>query len=158
MPLETHDQYFYFPTEHCGYSRYVTSSLTRGRVRRFTIAAGPLQRSHSQVKVPRDPWPHFTVSNSRLPQRGGWGPRRPLIYNPQEQGGSVIPPDSELNSSARRLISLTEVISHPKLYSLWVSDRGIWMFHLQKLGPLKCVPKLQKKRGNVLENYSTDFD
>jgi hypothetical protein len=28
--LETHDQNFYFPTEHCGYSPYVTSSLTRG--------------------------------------------------------------------------------------------------------------------------------
>jgi hypothetical protein len=33
----------------------------------FTIAAGPRQRSHSQVRIPRDSWPHFTVSDSRLP-------------------------------------------------------------------------------------------
>jgi hypothetical protein len=32
----------------------------------FTIAAGPRQRSHSQVRVSRDSWPHFTVSDSRL--------------------------------------------------------------------------------------------
>jgi hypothetical protein len=29
----------------------------------FTIAAGPRQRSHSWVWVPRDSWPYFTVSN-----------------------------------------------------------------------------------------------
>jgi hypothetical protein len=45
----------------------------------FTIAAGPR----------RDTWPHFTVSDSRLPQPGGPGPR---IYIPQEQGSPVIPP------------------------------------------------------------------
>jgi hypothetical protein len=55
----------------------------------FTIAAGPRQRRHSQVRVLRDSWPHFTVSVSRLPQPGGSGPR---IYIPQEQGGPVIPP------------------------------------------------------------------
>jgi hypothetical protein len=55
----------------------------------FTIAAGPRQRSQSQVWVPQDSWPHFTVSHSRLPQPGQSGPR---IYIPQEQGGSVIPP------------------------------------------------------------------
>jgi hypothetical protein len=32
----------------------------------FIIAAGPRQRSHSQVRVPRDSWPHFIVSDSRL--------------------------------------------------------------------------------------------
>jgi hypothetical protein len=37
----------------------------------FTIAAGPHQCSHSQVRVSRDSWPHFTVSDSRLPQPGG---------------------------------------------------------------------------------------
>jgi hypothetical protein len=53
----------------------------------FIIAAGPRQRSHSQIRVPRDSW-HFTVSESRLPQPGGPGLR---IYIPQEQGGPVIP-------------------------------------------------------------------
>jgi hypothetical protein len=37
----------------------------------FTIAAGLHQRSHSRVRVPRDSWPHFTVSDSRLPQPRG---------------------------------------------------------------------------------------
>jgi hypothetical protein len=55
----------------------------------FKIAAGPRQRIHSQVRVPRDLWPHLTVSDSRLPHPGGPGPR---IYIPQEQGGPVIPP------------------------------------------------------------------
>jgi hypothetical protein len=55
----------------------------------FTIAAVPRQRSHSQVRVPRDSWPQFAVSDSRLPQPGGPDPR---IYIPEEQGGTVIPP------------------------------------------------------------------
>jgi hypothetical protein len=33
----------------------------------FTIAAGPRQRSHFQVRVPWDSWPHFIVSDLRLP-------------------------------------------------------------------------------------------
>jgi hypothetical protein len=41
----------------------------------FTTAAGPRKRSHSRVRVPRDSWPHFSVSYSRLPQPGGPGPR-----------------------------------------------------------------------------------
>jgi hypothetical protein len=32
----------------------------------FTIAADPRQRSHSQVRVPWDSWPYFTLSDSRL--------------------------------------------------------------------------------------------
>jgi hypothetical protein len=52
----------------------------------FTIAADPRQRSHSQVRIPRVSWPHFTVSDSRLPQ-----PEGPGIYISQEQGGLVIP-------------------------------------------------------------------
>jgi hypothetical protein len=67
----------------------------------FTIAAGPRQRSHSQVRVPRDSWPYFTVSDSRLPQPGGPGPR---IYIPQEQEGPVIPPGTMFHF--RRLLRL----------------------------------------------------
>jgi hypothetical protein len=47
------------------------------------------QRSHSQERVPWGSWPHFTVSNLRLPKPGGPGP---CIYIPQEQGDPVIPP------------------------------------------------------------------
>jgi hypothetical protein len=54
----------------------------------FIIAAGPRQRSHSRVRLPRDLWPHFTVSDSGLPQPRDPGRR---IYIPQEQGGPVIP-------------------------------------------------------------------
>jgi hypothetical protein len=53
----------------------------------FTVAAGPRQRSHSQVRLPRDSWPHFTVSGSRLSKPGKLGPR---IYNPQEQGSCFL--------------------------------------------------------------------
>jgi hypothetical protein len=64
-------------------------------------AAGPRQRSHSWVRVPQDPWPYFTLSDSRLPQPGGPGPR---IYIPQEQGGSVITPGTGFHF--RRLLRL----------------------------------------------------
>jgi hypothetical protein len=36
-----------------------------------TIAAGPLQRRHSRVRVPRDSRPYFTVSNSWFPKQEG---------------------------------------------------------------------------------------
>jgi hypothetical protein len=49
----------------------------------FTIAAGPRQSSHSRIRVPWDSWPYFTVSDSRLPQCGGSGPR---MYIPQGTG------------------------------------------------------------------------
>jgi hypothetical protein len=45
----------------------------------FTIAVGYRQHSHSRVQVPRDSWPYFTVSDSRLLQTEGPGPR---IYMP----------------------------------------------------------------------------
>jgi hypothetical protein len=54
----------------------------------FISAAGPRQRSHSRIRVPRDSWRYFTLSDSRCPQPGGPGPR---IYIPQEEGVSVIP-------------------------------------------------------------------
>jgi hypothetical protein len=55
----------------------------------FIIVAGPRQRSHSWVRVPRHSWPYFALSDSRLPQREGPGPR---IYISREQGDPVIPP------------------------------------------------------------------
>jgi hypothetical protein len=57
----------------------------------FTISSGPRHYSHSQVRVPRDSWVHFTLSDSILLQRGR---RCSRIYIPQEQGGSVIDPDT----------------------------------------------------------------
>jgi hypothetical protein len=87
-PLETHDQQFYFLTEHLQL-QYLRNILSDERIDLpFKIAAGPRQRSHSQVRVPQDPQPHFTVSDSRLPEPGGPSPR---IYNAQERGGPVMP-------------------------------------------------------------------
>jgi hypothetical protein len=68
----------------------------------FTIAAGPRQRSLSQVRVPRISLPHFTISDSRLPQPGGPGPR---IYITQGKDGPVIPPGT--GSPFRLLLRLT---------------------------------------------------
>jgi hypothetical protein len=43
----------------------------------FKIAARPRQRSLSQVRDKWDTWPHFTLSDSRLPQTWGPGTRWP---------------------------------------------------------------------------------
>jgi hypothetical protein len=45
----------------------------------FTIVAAHRQRSRSELEVPLDSWPYFTVSDSSLAQPGGPGPR---IYIP----------------------------------------------------------------------------
>jgi hypothetical protein len=58
----------------------------------FTIAAGPRQRGHYEVRVPQDSWPYFTASDSWLPQPGGTDP---CIYIAQEKGGPVITPSTE---------------------------------------------------------------
>jgi hypothetical protein len=55
------------------------------------------------VPVPRDTWPYFTVSGSRLPQPGGPEPR---IYIPQEQGDPVIPPPPGTGFLFRGLLRL----------------------------------------------------
>jgi hypothetical protein len=68
----------------------------------FTTAAGSRQRSHSRVRVPWDSLPYFTVSDSRLPQLGGPGPR---LYISQEQGVPVIAPSTGF--SFHRLLRLT---------------------------------------------------
>jgi hypothetical protein len=77
-PLETHDQCFFNWTlavdERMGLS--------------FTIAAGPLQLSHSQVRVPRDSWPHFTLSNSTVPKPGG---QVPVFISPRNRVARLYP-------------------------------------------------------------------
>jgi hypothetical protein len=67
----------------------------------FTIAAGPRQGGDSQVRVPRDSWPYFAVSDPRLPQPDGPGH---LTYIPQDQGGPVISPG--IGFPFRRLLEL----------------------------------------------------
>jgi hypothetical protein len=92
----------FFSTEHLR-SKSLCNILSDQRMGlSFTIVAGPLHHSHSQVRVPLDSWPYFTVSDSRLPQPGEPGPR---IYIPQEQGGPVIPPGTGFHF--RRLLRLS---------------------------------------------------
>jgi hypothetical protein len=55
----------------------------------YTIAAGLRQCIYSQVRVPQDSWPHFTVSDSRLPQPGV---QAPYLYPPRTGWPSYIFP------------------------------------------------------------------
>jgi hypothetical protein len=77
------------------------------------------QRSHSQVQVPRGSWPHFTVSNLRLPPPGGQGP---CIYIPQEQGGPVIPPGTgfSLTFADIRVLHFILTLQPPCPHVTWI--------------------------------------
>jgi hypothetical protein len=91
---------FIFKLNTCGYSPYVTSSRMRGwgcRLQLLLVLASAI----TQVRVPRDSWPHFTISDSGLSQPVGPGPR---IYIPQEQGSPFIPPGTGF--ICRRLLRL----------------------------------------------------
>jgi hypothetical protein len=79
-PLRLTTSNFIFQLNTCGYSSYVTSSLTR----REDGSVVYNSCCHYQVRVPR-------VSDSRLTQPGESGPR---IYIPQKQDGLVMPPGS----------------------------------------------------------------
>jgi hypothetical protein len=80
-PLRLTTSNFICQLNTCGYSLYVTSSLTRGWVCRLqlllVLVSAVILRFESR-----------TLSDLRLPQRGGPGPR---ICIPQEQGSPVIP-------------------------------------------------------------------
>jgi hypothetical protein len=90
----------------------------------FTIAAGPRQRSYSEVRVPRDSWPHFIVLDSRLPQQGGPGPR---IYIPQEQCGPVISPGTGFPfRHLLRLAGLRWRYSTPHLHGISQVTHCLW--------------------------------
>jgi hypothetical protein len=88
----------FFQLNICGYSPYVTSSLTRGWVCNLrlllVLASLVILRSESSG-------PHFTLLDAQLSQIGGPSPR---IYIPQKQGGPVIPPGTGF--PFRRLLRL----------------------------------------------------
>jgi hypothetical protein len=88
-PSRAQDQIFYYCQTVAGLLMW--GAISDERTGLFKITAGPHQRSHSRVRVLRDSWPHFTVTDLRFPQTGRPGPR---IYIPQEQVGPVIPPDT----------------------------------------------------------------
>jgi hypothetical protein len=69
-PLETHNQSFFS-------SKWTLAVIVLSDERMglsFTIAAGPRQDSHSQVRVPWDSWPNFTASDLRFPSLEGQVP------------------------------------------------------------------------------------
>jgi hypothetical protein len=80
-PLRLTTSNFVCQLKTCGYSPHVISSLMRGLVCRLQLLSGSRQLSHSQVRVPRESWTYFTVSDPRLHQPGGPGP---CIYISQE--------------------------------------------------------------------------
>jgi hypothetical protein len=87
----------------------------------FTIAAGPRQRSHSRVRVPRDLITIFYCLRFVTPPTWRASPR---IYIPQEQGDPVIPPGSGF--PFRRLLRLARLrwrYSNPSPYGVtdWVA-------------------------------------
>jgi hypothetical protein len=88
-PLETHDQCF-FQLNTCGHSSYViVLILSDERMGlSFTVAAGPRQRTHSQVRVTRDSWPHFTVSFRDSPNLEG---QVPVFMCPRNRVAELYP-------------------------------------------------------------------
>jgi hypothetical protein len=70
----------------------------------LTIAADLHQRSHSWFRVPWDSWPYFTVSDSRLSQPGGPGPR---IYVPRNRVAQLYPQALGYSSQVKVTLRLT---------------------------------------------------
>jgi hypothetical protein len=125
-PLKTRGYWFYFIAE----TLRLCNILSDERMDvSFTIASGPRQRSHSQVRIPRESWSHFTVSHSRLPQPGAPGPR---IYIPQEKGGPVIPPDTGF-PFRRFLRPAGRRCSKSKWHHIILQIHVLYLCHIAKL-------------------------
>jgi hypothetical protein len=99
----------------------------------FRIAAGPRQRSHFRVRVPRDSWSHFTVSDSRLPFSLPPTIRRATM--------EVFDPASTRESMNSRVFSLFITSKEP--------NRG---HHLERLvhSVIICVLSIAPKCSNLL--------
>jgi hypothetical protein len=99
-PLETHDQHFFFHLKTLEVIVLMQHPLMRGWVCHLqlllVLASTVILRSESHSSHD-----HILLSDSRLPQPGGPGPR---IYIPHEQGGPVIPSSTGL--LFRRLLQL----------------------------------------------------
>jgi hypothetical protein len=76
----------------------------------FTIAEGPRQRSHSEVRVPEHSWPYFNVSDLRLPQPGRPGSR---IYLPGKRWPSYTPRHWVSFSSTPTICRATVEVIYP---------------------------------------------
>jgi hypothetical protein len=87
-PLRLTTSNFIIQLNPCGYSPYLISSLTRGWVCRLQLLLVLASASNSQVRVPRDSWPPFTVSGSRLPNLEG---QVPVFISPRNRVTRLYP-------------------------------------------------------------------
>jgi hypothetical protein len=121
------------------------------------IVASPRQHSHSQDRVPRDPQPPFTVSDSKLTQLTGAGPhefislrnRVPWLY-PQALG-SLFP--ASFDSGIWYFYSY----SYEELFLLEVNWRfgGTW-FHIQGRGIREEESNTKQIVSSVLSIFNPD--
>jgi hypothetical protein len=73
-PLETHGQHYFVFNDNLPSQSYFNILPDERMGMSFTIAAGPRQRSHSQVRVSQDACPHFTFHIRDSPHLEGHVP------------------------------------------------------------------------------------
>jgi hypothetical protein len=102
----------------------------------FTIAAGRCQRSHFRVRVPRDSWPYFTVSDSRPPNLEG---QVPIFIFPGTGWPSYSPGTGFPFRRLLRLTGLRWMYSNPPPHcsaNCLQDNSSAWT--TQKIKPLYC--------------------
>jgi hypothetical protein len=92
----------------------------------FTTAAVLRQRSHSRVQVPWDSWPHFVVSDSKLPQAGGPGTHIDTLH-PSNRAAPGVPPGNGFPFCRLLLLAgLRWRYSNPPPRKDWISPCWCW--------------------------------
>jgi hypothetical protein len=82
----------------------------------FAVASDPCQCSHSQVWVPLDSWPYFTVSHLRFPQPGG---QVLVLISPRNGMAQVYPQALFRFCCILRLTGLLWTYSNSPPHELW---------------------------------------
>jgi hypothetical protein len=83
----------------------------------FTIAAGPRQRSHSQIRLPQDSWPRFYCLKFETPPT--WRARSPYLYHPGTRWPNYNPrhwvPFTSPPTTHRAMVEISDPASTRKL-------------------------------------------
>jgi hypothetical protein len=112
-PLRTRTRTFYFPTEHLRLQSLCKILSDERMSLSFTIATGPRQRSYSQIRVPGDSWPHFTVSQT-------YRAKSPYLYSPETWWPSYNPkhwvPFSSAPTNRRATVEVFDLTSTRDIY------------------------------------------
>jgi hypothetical protein len=121
----------------------------------FAIAAGPRHRSHPQVRVPRDSWPHFTVSDSRLPNLEA---RFPYLYSPRTGWPSYTLRHWVLFSSPSTTRRTTVEVFHPAStrlteLTLFVPCLHLCTDHIEDTVLLLYVLRALPSNGRCLQSH-----